>query len=451
MKKIKILLASILTLASINLLAQIQPIKIGDKIPDVYLKKIRNYDKVQGVNMSSFNGKLLILDFWATWCSPCVAAFPKNDSLQKVFKDQLQILPVTQESDSTTAEFLRKLYKQKKIKSISVVEDSLLNKLFSHNSVPFYVWINSEGIVIATTDEYQMNQNSIAKAIKNVTNGIKMRVDNPIFELDKTKPLFILNNPFLTDNNTDLRGVAPENVLFQSLFTKYIPNLNSQVTWDTTAFRAKNVELAFLLKMAYGVPFSKSSPTLFFNKGRYNMEVKSPELYNKISNLTSKPGQEYLEWLKLNGVCYELLWGNATDWKDRFNILKQDMERYILSPLGINCSIEKRTEESFVLKRSDPTVSLKSKGKKSKEKYDAYSYSLTNMPLDRLIGRLQGYYYQGSHKPFYDETGITQAVDLDINCQIDNMSALNKELKKWGLEFKIEMRTTDVLVISDKK
>lgn len=434
-----------------NLTAQVQPLKIGDKLPEVYLKKVRNYNKVEGSSLSSFKSNLLILDFWATWCSPCVAAFPNNDSLQKAFKGQLQILPVTQESDSTTAEFLRKLYKQKKIRAMSVVEDTLLNKLFPHNLVPFYVWINSDGTVIATTDEYQMNENSIAKAINNTTEGIKMRVDNPVFELDKTKSLFVISNPFLTESSTKPREVNKETVLFQSLFTKYIPNLSSHLSWDSTAFRAKNVELAFLLKMAYGIPFSKSSPTLFFNKGRYIIDIASPELYNKITNLTAKPGQEYIEWLELNGVCYELLWGNTPEWKDRFNLLKQDMERYILTPMGISCSIERKTEESFVLKRSDSTVLLKSKGKKPKEKYDAYSYSLTNMTLDRLIGRFQGYYYQRSHKPFIDETGIVQPVDLSINCQIDDITALNKELKKWGLEFKIEMRTTDVLVITDKK
>jgi thiol-disulfide isomerase/thioredoxin len=36
-----------------------------------------------------FNGKLMILDFWATWCGACISKFPKLDSLQKKYADKL--------------------------------------------------------------------------------------------------------------------------------------------------------------------------------------------------------------------------------------------------------------------------------------------------------------------------------------------------------------------------
>lgn len=46
-------------------------------------------------NIASTNGKIILLDFWATWCSPCLEAFPALKALQKRFdEDQFQVISV---------------------------------------------------------------------------------------------------------------------------------------------------------------------------------------------------------------------------------------------------------------------------------------------------------------------------------------------------------------------
>src|ERR1700744_4307849 len=68
-------------------------IKIGDRMPDMIIWPVINYSS-KSLRISDFKGKLVILDFWATWCTSCLAHFPIADSLQREFKNDLQILLV---------------------------------------------------------------------------------------------------------------------------------------------------------------------------------------------------------------------------------------------------------------------------------------------------------------------------------------------------------------------
>ena len=64
---------------------EIKPLKIGDKVPDIEFKNIINY-KSKTARLSDFKGKLVILDFWGTWCTSCIAAFPKMEESKGVWR-----------------------------------------------------------------------------------------------------------------------------------------------------------------------------------------------------------------------------------------------------------------------------------------------------------------------------------------------------------------------------
>jgi thiol-disulfide isomerase/thioredoxin len=92
--KITIITFLLFTLPSTRGFCQQGNIRIGETCPDVALSPIVNF-KTSHATIADFKGKLLILDFWATWCAPCVSMIPVTDSLQKEFEGKIQILSVT--------------------------------------------------------------------------------------------------------------------------------------------------------------------------------------------------------------------------------------------------------------------------------------------------------------------------------------------------------------------
>ncbi|MBK7036601.1 MAG: TlpA family protein disulfide reductase [Bacteroidetes bacterium] len=77
-------------------------IKIGDKV------ELNNKELI-GINDAKIEAsKIIVLDFWATWCAPCIASFPHLDSIQKEYNKEVQILCLSDESIEKVSLFLTK-------------------------------------------------------------------------------------------------------------------------------------------------------------------------------------------------------------------------------------------------------------------------------------------------------------------------------------------------------
>ena len=186
----------IVLLSSCTAYAQDGPgIKVGETAPAISVGHIINYPK-KTVTLRSFKGKLLILDFWATWCTPCVEMMPKIDSLQQAFAGRIQFLPVTFQSEKLVRAFLKAREKSGAPHSQlpDVVGDKRLSALFYHRFVPHYVWIGGDGKVLAITAAEAVTRENIQNMLggKNSTGAQKM-------DIDDTLPLF--SGPFLPMDN----------------------------------------------------------------------------------------------------------------------------------------------------------------------------------------------------------------------------------------------------------
>lgn len=78
-------------------------LKIGDTLPDLASFKL------EGNLPGPLKGKVVLLDFWASWCLPCAESFPVMDELQKKYGDRLVIIAVNvDEKAANMKKFLAK-------------------------------------------------------------------------------------------------------------------------------------------------------------------------------------------------------------------------------------------------------------------------------------------------------------------------------------------------------
>ena len=77
--------------------AQNKSLKIGENLPEnvwsTPLQLVNHPQKT--ITLNQDKDKLILLDFWNTWCSSCLLNFPKMEELQKQFGDKIKILAVS--------------------------------------------------------------------------------------------------------------------------------------------------------------------------------------------------------------------------------------------------------------------------------------------------------------------------------------------------------------------
>src|SRR5579875_571286 len=120
-----------------------QHLSAGDTMPALKINNLASPSEKE-ISFQELNGKLIILDFWNVRCLACIHAFPKLDSLQKLFASQIQIVLVTKNSKTQINEMLSHV-KTRLPDLPCIVNDTLLNQLFPHEGEPFQVWIAPDG------------------------------------------------------------------------------------------------------------------------------------------------------------------------------------------------------------------------------------------------------------------------------------------------------------------
>jgi thiol-disulfide isomerase/thioredoxin len=395
--------------------AGLQPVELNEVVPDSLLDKplevINDPNGRKITTLKSYKGKLIILDFWATWCGACVSAFPKLDSLQKLFPERLSILLVNSKNTGDSPEKIKTLLERSGNSGYelsSLVNDTVLCRLFRHQMIPHYIWLRND-TVLATTSSSELS----AEHIKSVLNfGIfKPNIKKDVLDFDLDKPLFFGGNGGMGDQilyRSQISG-AISGIASQTLATKN----KSGMIQRYCCLNASRIDLFRLAYNAMSIP-------------RNRIYITSDSL-NILQRKMEDP----------RNFCFELICPPSS-----IDVVKARMRTQLEQYFGWTVVLEERRVACLELKdigyrKSDSGLPVG---------YVFNGQESRNYIRGQQLSLLVNYLNQKLSLPLLDESGCFTPVNLDLPQDLTNLPVLKSCLEKQGLSLTEQFRTLTVLV-----
>ena len=392
----------------------VKPLRIGDTVPAAA------YAKLTTTQPSTINAKLIILDFWATWCTSCLQAFPKLEALQQQFASDLQLVLVNAKTTGDDSKKIsgffarRKNSKGRPYAFSSLTEDTVFSQLFAHKMVPHYVWLDAKGVVKAITGSGEVNAQNINALINNGEAAMRTKAD---LSYDLTRPFFVHNN-----------AGAGANLIHRSLLTGYTPGMPSFIgktapTDSLARIYAMNSSAENLYKLAY--PYLNTIPA-----NRLLLQVREPRHYR----LTGEPGI----WKYDHAYTYELLLPQR-EYSKLENYMRQDLDRYF----GMRLTRETREMECYIITKTTNHLSRSIKQPlKNKKTNPRHQQTVSLGAFIKDLDRHQPI-------PVINETGLTDYPILPPGT-FSNMQTIRQSLERQGFNIELGCCPVEVYVLTEK-
>lgn len=99
------------------------------------------------ISSTDWNGKVILLNFWATWCAPCIAEIPDLIQLQNKYERQFQVIGLSVDEESP--EDVKRFVREKKINyPVAIVSDELPRKFGGVFGLPTTFLLDTKGRVV---------------------------------------------------------------------------------------------------------------------------------------------------------------------------------------------------------------------------------------------------------------------------------------------------------------
>jgi len=113
--------------------------------PDFTLRDLSG----RNVSLSDYKGKVVLLEFWATWCPPCKASVPALVELNRKYKQKgFIVVAVSMDTDSDASEKVRKFSDAHNITFPVLLANETAPKLYNVISIPTSFLIGKDGTIV---------------------------------------------------------------------------------------------------------------------------------------------------------------------------------------------------------------------------------------------------------------------------------------------------------------
>ena len=133
----------------------------GNPAPEL---KVTSWINSEATTLEKLKGKVIVLDFWATWCGPCISSIPHTNELAEKYKDKVVIIGVCHPRGG---EKMADNVKEKGIKyPVCLDTDGATAKACKVNGYPDYYLIDATGKLVIADCANQSVEDAIKALLK---------------------------------------------------------------------------------------------------------------------------------------------------------------------------------------------------------------------------------------------------------------------------------------------
>lgn len=383
-----------------------QELTIGQKLPEIEFETMiqpESPGKLQAhVSVDKYKGKIILLDFWATWCGPCISAMKKYEDLSKKFPGKLQVIAITKEPVKRIQSFVKNRPTQ-----LLIAIDTLgsISQYFPYRTIPHVVLIDKSGTIRAITHSDEITESVINAVWNDQTISLTHKKDDTKFDYD-----------------------------------------DDYFKVDSLVVRTFNIQPGIV-----GIgTFSKTGKGIFENRrismhnfsveGFYRMAFQK-SYFRMISEL-NKEQSDYAD--AKNKFCLDVIVPKGEE-----NTLYTFFQSKLIESFKVEAVLEKRKTSVYVVKRINDSLLLKP----SQEKNDLYGASSNffngnGVSASAIADFMESFGLTGT--PVVDETGLKGRYDINMEWEPEKKGSFREALAKIGLGFEKVEREIEVLILKTK-
>lgn len=383
----------VLCFTSLSLAQNVKPSLLGCQAPEVNLN-----NKLQAFNYQDYKGKILVLDFWATWCAPCIANFPHMNQLVRNFKNEnIVFAAISEEPVKTVKTFFYRTKKQ--LDPLHLADDGSISNSYQITAIPTCIVIDKNNVIRWIGIGSQLTDQIIRSIIdENYKGNIAQKRDVPPITNESNIPIekqlfsFKINKADILSVETSLARTSPKmglvnftktNVMLKDLLLEITGLGSSQriISKDTSKLNAK-----------FNVSFNTSS------------SIRDTSMYSNYKNMyiSDAPRTNYLLNLLQENLHFKL------------EIIEENQDVYTLS------IIDKEKINSF---KSLQETHSSNTGRDNFPDFEIVGYSLKDLTTE-LEKETQEIMI----------CDIQDATHYDLSLDISSFSKLNRRLNFYGLK-----------------